>query len=164
MPPTGVDSATFRHLLGAFPSGVTVVTARAPDGSAAGMTASAFCSLSLEPPLVLVCVGLASGFHDVLRTAGRFAVNVLAEDQAALSERFAGEWSDRFTGVGLAAGEGTAPPLIGGSAAHLICATTAIVPGGDHAIFVARVLEGRAFPRRPLIHHGGGYHRLGSGA
>lgn len=160
MPRSAVDPTTFRHLLGAFASGVTVVTTRDADGHPAGMTASAFCSVSLDPPLVLVCVGYASGFHEVLRAIPRFAVNVLAEDQAALSERFAADWSSRFTGVALMHAEGTDLPRLGGTAAYLECETVEVFPGGDHAIFVARVLGGETTDRPPLLHHQGVYRHL----
>lgn len=160
MPRSTVDPVTFRHLLGAFASGVTVVTARDPGGQPAGMTASAFCSVSLEPPLVLVCVGYASGFHEVLKATPRFGVNVLAADQATLSVRFAGDASTRFTGVALEPDTGDDLPRIGGTTAFLVCETVEVFPGGDHAIFVARVLEGEVSDRPPLLHHQGAYRRL----
>ena len=155
-----VDPLTFRQLLGAFASGVTVLTTRDPSGAPAGMTASAFCSVSLEPPLVLVCVGHEAGFYDVLRASPGFGVNILAAGQAEISERFAGDWSRRFTGVALAADEGDRPPLIGGVAAWLHCETVDILPAGDHAIFVARVLAGAVSDRPPLIHVRGAYREL----
>ena len=160
MESSGVSPDTFRHLLGAFASGVTVMTTREPGGTAAGMTASAFCSLSLSPPLVLVCVAHESGFHDTLRAAQQFAVNILAEDQAALSERFAGTWTERFTGVVMAVDRPDRPPLIGGTAGYLLCETVDVHPGGDHAIFVARVVGGEAHGRPPLLHVHGTYRRL----
>lgn len=156
----GVGPDTFRLLLGSFPSGVTVLTTRHPDGTPLGMTASAFCSVSLDPPLVLVCVGLASGLVDALRARPHFAVNILADDQETLSEQFAGERTSRFTGVGLALADGDDLPLLSGTAGWLRCETTDVLPGGDHAIFLARVLDGATFPRAPLIHCRGAYGRL----
>ena len=160
MTPPIIGPDAFRRLLGAFASGVTVVTTRDPDGAPAGMTASAFSSVSLDPPLVLVCIANDSGLHDVLRAAPRFAVNVLADDQAALSVRFAGARSQRFTGVAIAETGGESPPLLGGAAAYLVCETTAVHPGGDHAIFVARVVAGESFDRPPLLHFRGEYRQL----
>ena len=96
-----IDPDTFRSVLGRFASGVTVVTARDRDERDHGMTVSAFCSVSLVPPLVLVCVDHAASSHDVLLESPHFAVNVLAVHQEPLSRRFAGvDEATRFDGVG----------------------------------------------------------------
>ena len=157
MPP--VDPLTFRSLLGSFASGVTVVTVRDGAGRLAGMTATSVASVSLEPPLVLVCVGHEATFLDPMRGATHFALNILAEDQEPLSRQFAAEVSDRFAGIAHSVDQ-TGVPLLDGVAAHILCETQAAHAAGDHTIFVGLVTGGACFPRRPLLHFRGAYHRL----
>src|SRR5688572_24897652 len=95
-----VSSDEFRSVLGRFPSGVTVVTTKAADGSDQGMTVSAFCSLSLEPPLVLICIERTASAYEALTTAPAFIVNILSAKQEQLARRFAEVDIDRFEGVG----------------------------------------------------------------
>jgi len=95
-----IDPDTFRSVLGRFASGITVLTARDHDATDCGMTVSAFCSVSLVPPLVLVCVDHIASMHDMLLRASHFAVNILAADQEALSRRFSGpDEHKRFEGL-----------------------------------------------------------------
>lgn len=150
----------FRHLLGRFATGVTILTARDAAGRAWGMTASAVAAASLEPPLVLVCVDRAREVHPVLEDADHFALTVLAADQEVLSRRFAELESGRFDGVAHHAGlHGV--PLVDGGVAHIVCAHHALVPAGDHTVFVGRVVGGETFDRPPLLYYRGGYHTLG---
>ena len=122
----------FRATLGRFASGVTVVTATAPDGRDLGMTLSAFSSLSLDPPLVLICVDRGATMHDVLAEGVVFGVNVLAAEQEALSRRFAkGDTAERFAGVGYTRGA-LGAPLLDGTLAWMECRVAARHPGGDH--------------------------------
>ncbi|HIJ63325.1 MAG TPA: flavin reductase family protein [Rhodospirillaceae bacterium] len=152
-----VDSQTFRKALGCFPTGVTVVTATAADGSPLGVTISSFTSLSLEPPLVLFCLDNKNLWLDSFAKAGFFAVNVLALDQRALSERFAGRAEDKWIGIAHEPGHGGVP-VIAGSLAVLECSLEAVHPGGDHQIFVGRVQQLRVAPAgRPLVHFRGAY-------
>ena len=95
-----LDASSFRSVLGRFASGIVVVTVRDPEGKDHGMTVSAFTSVSLEPPLVLVCVDRGATMHDSLYAAERFAINLLSDQQEALSRRFAETRDDRFDGVG----------------------------------------------------------------
>ncbi len=149
----------FRATLGRFASGVTVVTATV-DGRDLGMTLSAFCSLSLDPPLVLVCVDRGATMHDLLVEGAVFGVNVLAAGQEALSRRFAtGEPADRFAGVGYARG-GLGAPLLEGALAWLECTVAARHPGGDHAIVVGAVAEAGVREGAPLLYYRGGYASL----
>lgn len=153
----GVSAERFRALLGRFATGVTVLTTRAADGRPYGMTANAIASVSLEPPLLLVCVDRARDMHDVLRTAPHFALNILARDQEALSRRFAEEETDRFAGLSLLDGPHELP-LLPGVVAHIVCELREAVPAGDHTIFVGLVVDGG--PRRdaePLTYYRGGY-------
>lgn len=140
---TSVDAATFRSALGRFVTGVTVMTARAPDGRLAGMTASSFNTLSLDPPLILWSIALKSPSLEVFREAGRFAVNILAQDQQALARRFSHAAADKFAGVEIHDGLGGAP-LVAGAVAHLECELAARYPGGDHEILIGRVVRARA--------------------
>lgn len=155
-----VDQATFRSILGRFASGVTVVTAREGEVDY-GMTASAFCSLSLDPPLALVCVEHSARMHDVLERADAFAVNMLTADQEAVSRRFAEQPDDdRFTGLGFDRGV-TGAALLHETLAFLECELVGRHPGGDHTIFVGRVIAAEAGEGdRPLLYYRGGYTQL----
>lgn len=155
-----VDQATFRSILGRFASGVTVVTAQDGDVDH-GMTASAFCSLSLDPPLALVCVEHAARMHDVLERVDAFAVNMLAADQEAVSRRFAEQPDDgRFDGLGFDRGV-TGAPLLHDTLAWLECELVDRHPGGDHTIFVGRVVAAESGEvDRPLLYYRGGYTQL----
>lgn len=154
------DPARFRSILGHFATGVTIVTARDGDGRDHGMTASAFCSLSLDPPLVLACVEKTTEMHRVLTTATQFAVNILAHDQEALSRRFAEQMDDRFEGIGFSRGV-TGAPLLHDVAGTLECELHDRLPGGDHQIYVGEVIAGQVLGGRPLIYYRGGYTMLG---
>ncbi len=154
-----IDPATFRSVLGRFAAGVTVVTARDASQKDHGMTVSAFCSLSLDPPLALVCIERSADMHDVLATASQFAVNMLASDQEAISRRFADEIDDRFDGIGYGRGI-TGAALLDGILAYLECDIVARYPGGDHTIIVGEVIAGAAHSERPLLYYRGGYAQL----
>lgn len=155
-----VDGSTFRKALGAFASGVTVVTGRAADGEPVGLTVSAFSSLSLDPPLILVCLDKATRSAEAL-TGGPFAVNILAEDQQAVSNHFASRKDKRFDGVEWQAGEVHGSPLLSGSLAHLQCAPHEVLEGGDHLIVVGRVEAVDVSEEgKPLTYFRGGYRIL----
>lgn len=154
-----IDEYHFRTVLSRFASGVTVVTARGADGVDHGMTVSAFCSLSLDPPLVLVCIDHGTVMHGILESAKAFTVNVLAADQEDLARKFSDPDDDRFEGTSYTRGtNGLA--LLTGAAAWLACALTHRYEGGDHTIFVGRVEEGDASDSHPLVYYRGGYGRL----
>jgi flavin reductase (DIM6/NTAB) family NADH-FMN oxidoreductase RutF len=153
-----VDARTFRRALGQFASGVTVVTTRDASGRTLGLTVSAFCSVSLEPPLVLVCIDQRSDANRGLRESGAFAVSVLAEDQEDVSRRFALPGSEKLDGFGFDAGE--LGPLVPGALAHVQCRVRSFHEEGDHAVWVGEVAEARAWPGRPLLHHAGRYRAL----
>lgn len=156
----GSDARTFRDALGCFATGVTIVTAMSEDGQPIGLTANSFTSVSLDPPLLLVCIANNAGSATVLESADRFAVNVLQIGQQPTSNRFAGRGEDRFAATPWEAGEfGT--PLLTGSLASFECARHAVHEGGDHFILVGRVLKARFEPRRdPLLYFRGKYRRL----
>ncbi|WP_253888140.1 flavin reductase family protein [Actinokineospora diospyrosa] len=148
-----------------FATGVTVLTAGGPDGH--GMTANAFTSVSLDPPLVLCCVRKTARMHDAIVGAGRFAVSVLAADQRELATYFADRRRPagmaQFDAVGWVPGPRTGAPLLAGALAWLECELTESYAGGDHTVFLGRVLDlrrGRA--GRALVFYGGGFHQVGA--
>lgn len=154
-----IDPTTFRAALGRFASGVTVLTTRAADGTDLGMTATAFSSVSLTPPLVLACVDVDASAASALTTGAAFAVHILAESQTALSRRFASSEADRFAELPIARGiDGV--PLLDGVLARLECRVTAMYPGGDHLIVVGEVHEATLGEEAPLLYFRGGYWRL----
>ena len=158
-----LDPKLFRSTLGKFATGVTVVTAESPS-MRRGMTANAFSSLSLEPPLVLVCVDNNATFLNVIQEAKRFAINFLAEDQKATSDWFAGKGrdaEDQFADISNENGENGAPVLTG-SLATLECETHEELPGGDHTIVVGRVtnIVTDEDVRRPLLFYASAYRKM----
>jgi len=155
----GIDPALFRSVLGRFASGVTVVTARDRDRNDHGMTVSAFCSLSLEPLLVLICVEHNTVLHGVLADTNQFAVNMLSSSQESISRRFSEQIDDRFDGIGYMRGI-TGCAILGGVLAYLECDIEARYPGGDHTILVGRVIAAAAHKGSPLLYYRGGYAQL----
>lgn len=156
-----VATDQFRHVLGHFASGVTLVTTLDADGRPSGLTASAFTSVSLDPPLVLVCVDHKAHSYPALRDAGRFAVNILHAGQESLSRRFATSRLDKFDGVAY----GPSPlglPWITGAHAQIDCATVSAHVEGDHTILVGRVEHAATAAAEPLLYYRGRYHRLAS--
>jgi flavin reductase (DIM6/NTAB) family NADH-FMN oxidoreductase RutF len=146
--------------MGRFATGVTVLTVRDAAGEPAGMTASSLASVSLEPPLVSVCVDHAAELHDLILTAPEFVVNVLEGSQEELSRRFADKHPDRFAGVGYYLGpEGRI--RLDGALAHIECERYATYPGGDHTIVIGRVIGGDTHDGHPLLYYRGGYAALG---
>ncbi len=154
-----IDRDLFRAVLGRFASGITVVTARDAGGQPHGMTVSAFSSLSLDPPLVLVCVSTDATMAPIIEAATTFAVNVLADSQEAMSRRFAGKVDDRFAGVGYAKGE-HGDALLDDALATIQCRIVARHPAGDHVIVVGQVEQASAHDGRPLLYYRGGYAQL----
>jgi flavin reductase (DIM6/NTAB) family NADH-FMN oxidoreductase RutF len=154
-----VDKDEFRTALSHFASGVTVVTASCKDGVLRGLTVSAFSSLSLDPPLILICIDKRASLHDHLAEGSYFAVNILSEDQEIISRRFASKEGDRFSGIGYRAGT-TGAPILEGVLAHLECRVVAAYPGGDHTIYVGEVEGTAKTEAKPLGYFRGGYAKL----
>ncbi len=156
------DQAELRRVLGHYPSGVVIVTALTPEGPA-GMTLQSFHALSLDPPLVALFPGKASTTWPRLQAAGRFCINVLAEDQAALATDFARQGTERFTGPGWQPRDHGAPRLAGAQA-HLFCCLHSVAEGGDHLVVQARIEALSADSAvAPLIFHCGTFRRLAEG-
>lgn len=154
-----IDPDTFRAALGRFACGVTIVTTRDEGDRDHGMTVSAFCSLSLDPPLVLACIGHDASMHPVILHADRFGVSILAVGQEPLARRFADQRSDRFDGIGYSRGQlGVA--LIDDALAHLECTIADRQAAGDHTIVVGQVESATCYQGRPLAYYRGGYTQL----
>jgi flavin reductase (DIM6/NTAB) family NADH-FMN oxidoreductase RutF len=153
-----LDSAAFRSALGQYATGVTIVTARAPDGSPVGLTANSFTSVSLDPPLVLWSLARTARSHDVFEAATHFAIHVLAAEQLELSRHFASKSATKFAGLEIALGHGGVP-LIGGCAASFQCRRYQVVDGGDHRIYLGEVLDFEHRACEPLLFHAGQYGR-----
>ena len=154
-----IDASTFRSILGRFATGVTVITARDAGGRDHGMTASAFCSVSLEPLRVLCCVEKIAVMHDVIVCAPHFAINILSAEQESISRRFAEEADDRFDGLGYSRGI-TGAALLDGILAYVECDVAERLDGGDHLIVLGNVVAGNAYDGRPLLYYRGGYAQL----
>lgn len=154
-----VTKDEFRQALGHFASSVTVVTSKCEDSQMRGITVSAFSSLSLEPPLIIICIDKRASLHEHLAEGRYFAVNILAEDQELISRRFASKEADRFEGVGFAEGL-TGAPVLDGVLAAIECRVTQAYPGGDHTIFVGEVEATRVSEGKPLAYFRGGYVRF----
>jgi 3-hydroxy-9,10-secoandrosta-1,3,5(10)-triene-9,17-dione monooxygenase reductase component len=151
-----IDGRRFRDVLGAFPTGVTVVTAPGP----AGLTTNAFSSVSLDPPLVLVCFDGASRTLAAVRASGRYAVNVLRTGQEDLAVVFASKRvaAEKFAAVTHTVDHGV--PLLDGALAWLVCDVVELVEAGDHTIGIGRVTALDAFEGEPLVFFRGGYRAI----
>ena len=156
-----IDNSEFRRVVSHFASGVTVVTTLRPDGRPCGLTASAVCSVSLDPTLVLVCVEKAADSHGCIEQSGVFAVNVLADGKGeTLARRFAGHDLDgKFTGVAFRP-EHTGAPVLDEALAWLDCRVAERCTGGDHTVFVGEVVAADACEGAPLLYYRGGYGRF----
>ena len=151
-----VDSAEFRRVLGHWATGVAVVGVCEPGGHLRGLTANAFASLSLDPPLVLVCVEQSADSHDSIRAAGAFAISVLSSDQERVARRFASDIADKFDGIAYRT-EVTGAPVLSDALAWVDCTLHDTIPGGDHTIFIGRVVAGDATDHTPLLYYRSGY-------
>jgi flavin reductase (DIM6/NTAB) family NADH-FMN oxidoreductase RutF len=154
-----IDPDAFRAALGRFACGITVVTARDEEGRDHGMTVSAFCSVSLEPSFVLLCIGHDASMHELMMQVEHVGISVLSNEQEALSRRFADPESDRFDGVGYSRGENGAA-LVDDALVHLECNVVARHEAGDHTIVVCGVARAAPYDGRPLLYYRGGYAQL----
>jgi flavin reductase (DIM6/NTAB) family NADH-FMN oxidoreductase RutF len=151
-----IDPRDFRNALGTFATGVTVITAAAPDGRPVGLTCNSFASVSLNPPLVLWSLVIYSQSMSIFQNASHFTVNVLGASQQALATRFATPAEDKFAGVEWTPGLGGAP-VLKDSVANFQCRAADRYYGGDHVIFLGAV-EAYAYNRdEPLLFARGGY-------
>ena len=153
-----IDAAQFKAAMSHFASGVTVVTTE-HAGAQYGMTVASFASLSLNPPLVLICIEKGVKTHDAIAAAGKFGVSILAQTQQETSGRFASKKDDKFAGVPVRNGE-LGMPLIEGAICSLECRLCEQLPGGDHTIFVGEVVDAAFAEGAPLVYYRSGYREL----
>jgi flavin reductase (DIM6/NTAB) family NADH-FMN oxidoreductase RutF len=155
-----IDPSQFRQLLGHFATGVTILTTKTPEGRPLGMTANSLSSVSLNPPLISVCVDREAEMHAVILQTQEFVVNVLASPQEALARRFSDKHEDRFDGIGYhPSPEGLI--LLDGVLAHIVCERQATYSAGDHTLVLGHVIGGATRDGRPLLYYRGGYAALG---
>jgi flavin reductase len=152
------DSKLQRRIMGQFATGVTVITTRRGN-EICGMTANAVTSLSLEPPLVLVAVDKRAQMHGHLSEVRVFAMNILSDQQEALSQRFAARGPKETSDLALTTAV-TGAPILADALAYVDCKLVEILPGGDHDIFIGEIVAGDVREGRPLLHYGGKYGRL----
>ncbi|MFG2475530.1 flavin reductase family protein [Streptomyces fagopyri] len=150
--------AAYRGAMARFTTGVTIVTTMTPSGPA-GMTASAVASVSLDPLMLLVCVGNTLATRDAISASGVFAVSVLAQDQEQHAMRFASRCDDKFAGMGLRTDHDL--PVVDGAVAFFACNVQEEIPGGDHTIFIGEVVScGYSVDSDPLVYFGGRFGNL----
>lgn len=156
-----IDHAEFRRVMGHFATGVSVVTTLRPDGTPCGLTVSSVASVSLDPPLVLVCIDRGADSHDCIAQAGHFAASFLAQDGGeTLARRFsAWDVDDKFAGVAYGP-RATGAPVLDAALAWVDCRVAHALPGGDHTIYVGTVEAADAREGAPLVYYRGGYGRL----
>ncbi|MCC6658365.1 MAG: flavin reductase family protein [Rhodocyclaceae bacterium] len=157
--PAAAGQRALRDALGAFATGVTVLTTRGAGGEPVGLTVNSFNAVSLEPPLIVWSLSLASPSLAAFRDCSHYAVNVLALDQAWLSQRFASRAADKFAGLELNPGLAGAP-LLPGCCAWFECANQVRHDGGDHLLFIGRIERHRRDRKEPLVFQGGRYRAL----
>ena len=154
-----IDPRELRNVFGAFATGVTVITTKDATGKPFGLTANSYTSLSLDPPLVLVCVDKKVDCYTCFEQSKVFVVNILSEGQDQLSTRFATKGIEKFEGVAVRQGN-LGVPLLEGAVAHIECTLVSAYEGGDHTIYVGEVQAASASGERPLLFFKGKYKRL----
>lgn len=150
------DTRAFRRALGNFATGITIVTAKGPDGEKVGVTANSFNSVSMDPPLILWSIDKRSSALETFRNASHFAVNILASDQSDLSNNFAKPQDDKYANIQYLDGMGGAP-VFEGVAGYFECESWQFVEGGDHWIIIGKVENFVDASKPPLVYHQGGY-------
>ena len=154
-----IDRTELRRVMGHFATGVTIITTRDVDGKPYGLTANALCSVSLDPPLLLVCVDKRAESHPAFGRSGLFAVNVLGLGHEDLSRRFAVSGGDKFVDVDHRSGV-SGLPLLDGALATIECRVVAVHEAGDHTIFIGEVEHLQGDGGDPLLFFRGKYRRL----
>jgi flavin reductase ActVB len=147
------EQLAFRNAMAQFASGVTIVTTRNSDGAFVGFTASAFSSLSLNPPLLLVCLQKDADCYAAFMESDEFAVSILSHGQDDIARRFATKAIDKWAGTPVTDGKIAGLPLITDASAHCECRMRERVEGGDHTILVGEVLRAEVSEAQPLLHY-----------
>jgi len=163
LPPSTAEGKAFRSVLGTFLTGVTVVTAFDGDGRPRGLTANSFTSVSLDPPLILVCVSKTAGSCAILAAADRFCVNILGDGQTPVAAAFSSSSAKKFEAVEIQR-IGDGPPVIRGCLGVLDCARHQLFDAGDHVIVVGRVVGFASSSGSPLGYYRGRYVAFGEAA
>jgi 3-hydroxy-9,10-secoandrosta-1,3,5(10)-triene-9,17-dione monooxygenase reductase component len=156
---SGVSGDLFRRAAGRFATGITIATVVDPEGAPHGLTVNSFTSVSLEPPLVLVCIAHAAVTVESFRTAKYFGINILASDQRELSDHFARKGYNRFANLEWSPGH-TGVPLLPGVLAAMECEVYSTVRAGDHDIFLGEVMRVEIQEKQPLLYWASGYRTL----
>lgn len=154
-----ITKEEFRAALGRFASGVTVVTTKNDSGKLFGITVSAFCSVSLEPPLILVCIEKRAGSHHAFQESKAFVVNILREDQQSVSNHFASHLEDKFANVEYDTGIENLP-VLRNCLANLECRLHDSHESGDHTIFIGQIEKAAVNEENPLIYWHGKYREI----
>ena len=156
------DKQTFRDALGAFPSGVTIVSTTDAEGRHWGFTASSFSSVSMDPPLVLVCIANTADSHPAFVQAKRYAINILSQSQADVAMHFARKGVDKFEAHEFHYGDPDAPqpPVLPGAMASLICTAHDIYEAGDHTVLIGKVEAVERNDAKPLVYFDRGFRNL----
>lgn len=155
-----IEKTELRRIMGHFATGVTVITTASKAGQIFGLTANAFTSVSLVPPLCLVCVDKNAESYPAFQELGSFTVNILADDQEELSRRFAVSGGDKFTGVAHRLGANGAP-ILQNVLGYLECKIISAHEGGDHTVYLGEVEQAETREGKPLLFYRGGYRSLG---
>ena len=155
-----IEKNELRRVMGHFATGVTVITSIRSSGEMHGLTANAFTSVSLIPPLLLVCIDKKAESYPCFDESKIFTVNVLSSDQEALSRRFAVTGGEKFEGVSYKIGANGAP-ILDGVLAFLECKVTQKIDGGDHTIYIGEIEQAETKEGKPLLFFRGGYRELG---
>jgi flavin reductase (DIM6/NTAB) family NADH-FMN oxidoreductase RutF len=158
--PMSVDQLEFRSVMGHFATGVTIVTSHDGAGKVGGLTANAVASVSLEPPLVLICVDKKSDSYPLFGASKAFAINILSHQQETLSRRFAKSGGDKFTGIGFRIGV-SGSPILNDIIAYLDCQIRNEIDAGDHTIYLGQAVDiAVSSDSDPLLYFRGGYRNL----
>jgi flavin reductase (DIM6/NTAB) family NADH-FMN oxidoreductase RutF len=155
-----IEKNELRRVMGHFATGVTVITTLRKSGELHGLTANAFTSVSLVPPLVLVCVDKKAESYPCFDESKVFTINILAADQEAISRRFAVSGGEKFQGIAYRDGANGAP-ILEGTVGYIECRVTTAVDGGDHTIYLGEVEQAETREAKPLLFFRGGYREIG---
>jgi flavin reductase (DIM6/NTAB) family NADH-FMN oxidoreductase RutF len=155
-----IEKNELRQVMGHFATGVTIITTLTKAGEMHGLTANAFTSVSLEPPLLLISVDKKAESWPAFEESRVFTVNILADDQEGLSRKFAVSGGNKFAGVAYRIGANGAP-ILDGTLAYIECTLYAAYDGGDHSIYLGEIQQAEIHEGKPLLFYRGGYRELG---
>jgi len=156
-----IEKSELRRVMGHFATGVTVITTFSNEGKLHGLTANAFTSVSLEPPLLLICVDKKAESYPSFEQSKVFTINILADDQEDISRKFAITGTpDKFEGISYRLGANKAP-ILNGSLGYIECKIAAVYEGGDHTIYLGEIQQAETRDGKPLLFYRGGYRAIG---